>query len=74
MKRLFSLLGCVGLLGLSACQIQGIPQVKTTSLQPEISSIIGGTLGGDIPPAASVSVNVTVPGGLEVTLLIPHAI
>lgn len=54
------------LMGLSACQIQ------TPAFQPQVhnnqgietSSIVGGTLGGDIPPAASVSIEVKVPEGL----------
>jgi glucose/arabinose dehydrogenase len=64
MKPFFIILGFAILLGLSACQFQPKPQVASSSLQLETSRIIGGTLGGVIPPAASVEVEVKVPESL----------
>ena len=67
MTLFFRTLGIAMLfLGLSACgsYIPFSKSVNHSSLQS--SSIIGGTLGGDIPPAASVSVEVSVPEGLNI--------
>jgi glucose/arabinose dehydrogenase len=58
MKRILTL--GLFLIGLNACQQE---EPRPTTL--ESSAIIGGTLGGDIPPAASVSVEVKVPEGLN---------
>ena len=57
MKRILIL--CFFIVSLNACQ-QSVPRP-----QLESTAVIGSALGGDIPPAASVSVELSVPEGLN---------